>query len=85
MCHNLILCLYICLHLPVEDLIEIKKNRCGNDHDKISVLGVMGSGMMTAAHQGCAFHSTPLIEILLISIEHYGIHSGMSTFANNAF
>jgi len=38
MCHNLI---FVFVHLsspPVENLMEIKKNRCGNDHDKTSVL-----------------------------------------------
>jgi hypothetical protein len=46
----------------------------------------MGSGMMTARSSGVA-PSIPhtWFEILLISIEHYGIHSGMNTFANNAF
>jgi len=45
----------------------------------------MGSGMTTAAHRGAPFIPHNLVEILLISIEHYGIHSGMNTFANNVF
>lgn len=69
---------------PVEDLIEIMKTGVEMIMTKLVSWGD-GFRNDDGRSSGCAFHSTHLVEILLISIEHYGIHSGMNTFANNAF
>jgi hypothetical protein len=89
MCHNLILCLYICLcSLLVVHLIEIKKNWRGDDHDKI-VSWATGLGMMMAAHWGAPFiPHTPThtwARFFFDFYRAYGIHSGMNTFANTVY